>query len=53
MNDHQVEAAAKVIAAYELFDWDILPESDSAGMRDRTAFRAIAKAALEAARGDK
>jgi hypothetical protein len=51
MIPHQVEEAAKVIAAYELFDWNLLPESDSTAVRDREAFRTIARASLEAAHG--
>lgn len=51
MNSKQVDLAAKVLASYELFDWETLPETDSAGYRDRQAFRQIASAMLDAAHG--
>ncbi len=51
MSDKQIEAAAKVLARYELFDWDTLLEDDTTGVRDRAAFRVIATAILEAAHG--
>ena len=49
MEHKQVIAVAKVFARYELFDWETLPEVDPNGLRDREAFKLIAKAALEAA----
>ncbi len=41
MSAKQIEAMARVLASYELFDWDSLPEQDVSGWRDRKAFRAI------------
>ncbi len=51
MSDKQIEAAAKALARYELFDWETLLENDPIGVRDRVAFRVIATAMLEAAHG--
>ncbi len=50
VNPKQIEAAARVLASYELFDWESLPEIDPGGWRDRAAFRMIAAAILDATR---
>lgn len=51
MNPKQVEAMAQVLASYELFDWNSLPENSVTESRDREAFRIIAAAMLDAAHG--
>jgi len=44
----RVTEAAKVLAKYDMYEWDTLPETDPQG-RDRTSFKQIAEAMLEAA----
>lgn len=51
MNPKQIEVMARVLASYELFDWDSLSENSVTEFRDRQAFRTIAAAMLDEAHG--